>query len=83
MFFNKDFYEMLSDIKACQSETVNQCSPYQNSASCCTLGCLFTKGSLLILTSSCHICLHHTKYSSFTDWMVSNLALQNEKINRE
>ena len=74
---------MLSDIKACQSETVNQCSPYQNSVSCCTLGCLFTKGSLLILTSSCHIFLHHTKYSSFTDWMVSNLALQNEKINRE
>ena len=57
MFFNKDFYEM-SNMKAYQSETAIRCSPSQNSPSCCTLGFLFTKGSLLIFTSSYHDCLH-------------------------
>ena len=60
MIFNKDFYEM-SNTKACQSETVSQCSPSQNSPLCCTWGCLFTKGSLLILPSSSHVCLHSHK----------------------
>ena len=58
MFFNKHFYEILSNIKAYQSETVSQHSPCQNSPSCCTLACLFAKWSLLILTSSCYVCLH-------------------------
>ena len=58
MFFTKDFCEMLSNIKAYQSETASQCFPSQNSPSCYTPGCLFTKRSLLILTSSCHVCLH-------------------------
>ena len=58
MFFNKHFYEILSNIKVYQSETVSQHSPCQNSPSCCTLACLFAKGSLLILTSSCYVCLH-------------------------
>ena len=31
MFFNKDFYEMLSNIKAYQTETASQHSPSQNS----------------------------------------------------
>ena len=53
MFFDNYFYEILSNIKAYQSETVSQHSPCQNSPSCCTLACLFAKGSLLILTSSC------------------------------
>ena len=52
---------MLSNIKAYQSETASQHSPSQNSPSYCTLGCLFTKGSLLILTSSCYVCLHSHK----------------------
>ena len=58
MFFTKDFFEMLSNIKAYQSETTSQCFPSQNSPSCYTPGCLFTKRSLLILTSSYHVCLH-------------------------
>ena len=61
MFFNKDFYEMLSNIKGYQSETASQRSPSQNSPSCCALVCLFSKGSLLILTSSCHVFLHSHK----------------------
>ena len=59
-FFNKDFYE-ISDIKAYQLETPSQHSPSQNSTLCCTPGCLFTKGSLLIFSSSCHVCLHSQK----------------------
>ena len=55
-FFNKDFYEMLPKIEVYQSETASQRSP-----SCCTPGCLFTQRSLLILTSSCHVCLHSHK----------------------
>ena len=75
MFFNKYFYEMLSKIKVYQSETASR-SLSQNSPSCCTPGCLFTKGSLLILTSRCHVCLHamfvyiHAKCSGLTGWMV-------------
>ena len=69
MFFNKDFYEM-SNVKAYQSETVSQRSPSQNSPSCCTAGCLFTKGSHLILTSSVMFVYIHAKCSGFTDWMV-------------
>ena len=52
---------MLSNVKAYQSETASPRSPSQNSPLCCTLGCLFTKGSLLILTSSCHVCLYSHK----------------------
>ena len=52
---------MLSIIKAYQSETASQHSPSQNSHSFYGPGCLFTKGSLLILTSSCHVCLHSHK----------------------
>ena len=52
---------MLSNIKGYQSETVSQWSPSQNSPYCCTPSCLFTKGSLLILTTSCHVCLHWCK----------------------
>ena len=47
---------MLSNIKAYQSETVSQHSPL-----CCAPGCLFTKGSLLILISCCHVCLYSHK----------------------
>ena len=61
MFFNKKFYEMLSKMKVYQSETASQGSLSQNSPSCCTLCCLFTKGSLLILASSCHVCSHSHK----------------------
>ena len=56
---------MLSTITAYESETVSQCSPSQNSPSYCTPGCLFTKGSPLILTSSCHVCLHSHKILCF------------------
>ena len=58
------FYEILSIIKAYQSETVSQLSP-----SCCTPGCFFTKGPFLIFSSSYHVYIH-TKCSGFTDWMV-------------
>ena len=61
MFFDKDFHEVLSNIKVYQSETASQHSFSQNSLSCCAPGCLFTKGSLLILISSCHVCLHSHK----------------------
>ena len=61
MFFNKDFYEMLSNVKAYQSETASQQSPSQNHPLCCTPGCLFTKGSILILNSSYLVCLHSHK----------------------
>ena len=38
---------------------MSQYSPSQNSPPFCyTLGCLFRKVPLFILTSSCHICLH-------------------------
>ena len=52
---------MLSNIKMYQSETASQRFLSQNPHLCCTLGCLFIKGSLLILTSSCHVCLHPHK----------------------
>ena len=52
---------MLSNIKTYHSEAPSQHSPSQNSPLCCTPGCLFTKGSLLILTSSYHACLHSHK----------------------
>ena len=57
-FFNKDFCEMLANIKAYRSETTSRRCPSQNFPSCYTPGCLFTKRSLSILTRSCHICLH-------------------------
>ena len=53
-FFNKDFYEILSNIKDYRS-------PSQNSPLCCTKICLFTNRSLLPLTSSFHVCLHSHK----------------------
>ena len=56
---------MLSNVKACQSETVSQRFTSHNSPLYCTLGCLFTKGSLLILASSRFYI--HTKGS---DWMI-------------
>ena len=46
---------MLSNIKAYQSETATQRCSSQNSPLCCTTDCLFTKGSLLILTTNCHV----------------------------
>ena len=52
---------MLSNIKAYQSETESQHSPSQNCPLCCAPGCLFTKGSLLILISCCHVCLYSHK----------------------
>ena len=52
---------MLSNIKTYQSETAGQRFLSQNPPLYCTLGCLFIKGSLLILTSSCHVCLHPHK----------------------
>ena len=52
---------MLSNIKAYPSETASQRSPSQNSPTGCTPGCLFTKRSVLILTSSCHVRLHSHK----------------------
>ena len=56
--FNKDFYEMLSNIKAYQFETASRYS-HQNFV--LYTGLFVYKGSLLILTSSCHICLHSHK----------------------
>ena len=52
---------MLSNIKTYQWETESQRFLSQNPPLYCTLGCLFIKGSLLILTSSCHVCLHPHK----------------------
>ena len=65
-FFNKEFYEILSNIKAYQSETASQHCPSQNSPICCTPSYFFTRGSFLILTSSCHVYIH-TKCSGFAD----------------
>ena len=65
-FFNKNLDEILSSIKAYQSVTASQHSPSQNSPSYCTLDCLFTKRSLLILTNSCMFVYTHTKCSGFT-----------------
>ena len=56
---------MLPNLKVYLSETVIQCSTSQNSPSSFTPGCLFTKGSLLILTSSCYVVYIHTKCSGY------------------
>ena len=45
-------------IKAYQSETASLHFSSQNFPSCCTPGCLFTKKSLMFLTSRCYVCLH-------------------------
>ena len=36
IFFNKDFYEMLSNVKTYQLETATQRFPSQNFPLCCT-----------------------------------------------
>ena len=45
----------MSNIKAYQSEASSQRCSSKNSPLSCTPDCLFTKGSLLILTTSCHV----------------------------
>ena len=81
MFFKKDFYEILSNIKAYQSETVSQHSPCLNSPSCCMPSCLFTKGLLFILTSICYVCLYsHNNLPGFTDWMVWRVWIKKKAV---
>ena len=56
------FYEMLSNIKTCQLETASQCSSSVKTLLLLRLtGHLFTKRSLSVLTSSCHVCFYSHK----------------------
>ena len=58
---------MLSNIKAYQPETASHCFPSQNSISCCTWVACFTKISLSVLTSSCHV--HNDRNAKRTKWI--------------
>ena len=61
------FYEMLSYIKAYQSDTVSQCSPSQNSPSCCTqVVCLQNDHFWFWLVAVMFVYIH-TKCSDFND----------------
>ena len=58
----------MSNIKTCQKQRVS--ALFLKTPSCCTLGCLLT-GWLLVLTSSCHVCLNSHEML-WLDWRPAN-----------
>ena len=59
--FNKNFYRMSANIKDYQSKDRKSALSFTKLSFVLYIGCLFTKGSLSVLTSSCHVCLHSHK----------------------
>ena len=62
---------MLPNIKACQSETAKNTHKKYT-------GRLLGKGSLSILTSSCHVCLHSHKMLLWLYWLDGLEGLLNQ-----
>ena len=58
----------MSNIKTYQKQRVS--ALFLKTPSCCTLGCLLT-GWLLVLTSSCHVCLNSHEML-WLDWRPAN-----------